>query len=123
MQRLGDQVLAGAALSADEHVHRAVADTLYEPEDVFDLGARADNLVTGELAFHFAPQMRVFLGQLTDRPRGLDGDRNLRGERFQNFLVLGVERTVALIEDFERANHFPVDQVLERRRQQIASVR
>ena len=65
--------------------------------------------------------MGVLLGELADRPGRLNGDRRLRRQRFQNFFIFRVERAVALVQHFESAHHFAVDQVLQRHRQQVAS--
>ena len=77
--------------------------------------------MTRVAAFHFLPQVRVFLGELADRPRRLNGDGRLRRQRFQDLFILRVEPAVALVQHFESADHFSVNQVLQRHGQQVAS--
>src|SRR5262249_4213799 len=97
MQRSGDQVLAGAALAADQDVDRAVADAFDELQHSLDLGVVSNNSMAGLPALELAPQLRILLRKVADRLRVLDRNSGLRGQRSQHFFVLGVEPAAPFI--------------------------
>ena len=94
VDRLGGKFLAGSAFAGDQHIDHTIADALHEPHYLLNALARPDDAMRGVAALHFAPEMGVLLREfvliapkLADQLGGLDGDRGMRSERSERFLV------------------------------------
>src|SRR6185295_8388364 len=64
VQRVGDQLLAGAALAADQHRHVGIGHLGDDIEDAAHARAAADDLLEAEVALHLLEQAAVIALQL-----------------------------------------------------------